>query len=78
MIYQLNTLLTTKERSKLLVSLDSISIKLKEFVRGFAILCGELNEIELESNIILIDRVMEHKFIKDNTDRDWQINLNSL
>ena len=70
MIYQLNTLLTTKERSKLLVSLDSISIKLKEFVRGFAILCGELNEIELESNIILIDRVMEHKFIKDNTDRD--------
>lgn len=70
MIDQLNTLLTTKERSKLLVSLDSISIKLKEFVRGFAILCGELNEIELESNIILIDRVMEHKFIKDNTDRD--------
>lgn len=70
MIEQLNTLLTTKERSKLLVSLDSISIKLKEFVRGFAILCGELNEIELESNIILIDRVMEHKFIKDNTDRD--------
>lgn len=70
MIDQLNTLLTTKERSKLLVSLDSISIKLKEFVRGFAILCGELNELELESNIILIDRVMEHKFIKDNTDRD--------
>lgn len=70
MIEQLNKLLTTKERSKLLVSLDSISIKLKEFTRGFAILCGDLNEIELESNNILIDRVMEHKFIKDNTDRD--------
>lgn len=70
MIEQLNMLLTTKERSKLLVSLDSISIKLKEFARGFAILCGELNEMELEYNNIMIDRVLEHKFIKDDTDRD--------
>lgn len=70
MIEKLNMLLTTKERSKLLVSLDSISIKLKEFARGFAILCGELNEMELEYNNIMIDRVLEHKFIKDDTDRD--------
>lgn len=70
MIEQLNKLLTTKERSKLLVSLDGISIKLKEFAREFAILCGELDEVEIEYNSIMIDTVLEHKFIKDDIERD--------
>ena len=70
MIERLNKLLTLKERSKLLVRLDSISLKMKEFVRGFAILCGELNELQLEYNDLLVDRVLEHKLTKENENID--------
>lgn len=70
MIERLNKLLTLKERSKLLVRLDSISLKMKEFVRGFAILCGEMNELQLEYNDLLVDRVLEHKLTKENENID--------
>ncbi len=70
MIERLNKLLTLKDRNKLLIKLDSISIKMKEFVRGLAILYGEMNDLQMESNNILIDGIIEHKLKKENNDSD--------
>lgn len=70
LIYELNSLLTSKERSKLLVRLDAISIKMKEFVRGLAILYGEMNELKIEFDDMLVDNVLKRELKEENSNRD--------
>lgn len=70
MIDRLNKLLTTKERSKLLIKLNGVMLKMQEFTRGLAVFYCEMNDLQMEANNILADGIMQHRLKKENINRD--------